>query len=91
MGDFSPAIIYFVVLIGVFYFFLIRPQQKRDKSVKELRASLKVGDEVSTIGGIVGTVHQIKEDFVTLEVGPDKLKVKMMKWSIGSKVTKDNS
>ncbi len=65
-----------VLLIAVFYFILIRPQKKREKQTKEMLAALKVGDEIVTIGGIIGTVSAIKDDTVTIEVGADKTKIK---------------
>ena len=52
----------FVVLIVVFYFFLIRPQRKRDKQERDMRNSIEVGDEISTIGGFIGRVVSIKDD-----------------------------
>ena len=75
----------------VFYFLLIRPQQKKDKKIREMRNNLKVGDEVITIGGIHGKVIKIKDDIITIEVGADKVKLTMAKWSIGSVVTQEKS
>ncbi|MCL2774581.1 MAG: preprotein translocase subunit YajC [Oscillospiraceae bacterium] len=69
-----------VVLLG--YFLLYRPQKKQEKSVKEMRASLKVGDEISTNGGILGKVLQIKDDFIVIETGADRTKMKLAKWAI---------
>jgi len=75
----------------VFYFLLIRPQQKKDKKIKEMRNNLKSGDEVITIGGIHGKVIKIKDDVITVEVGADKVKLTMAKWSIGSVVSQEKS
>jgi len=75
----------------VFYFLLIRPQQKKDKKIKEMRSNLKSGDEVVTIGGIHGKVIKIKDDIITIEVGADKLKLTMAKWSIGTVVSQEKS
>lgn len=69
--------------LAVFYFILIRPQQKRDKAVKSMRESLKIGDEVVTIGGIVGRVMKVTEEVITIEVGADKTKLAVEKWAIG--------
>jgi len=66
-----------VLLIGVFYFMLIRPQRKREKQAKEMLAALKVGDKVASIGGIIGTISAIKDDTVTVEVGADKTKIQL--------------
>ena len=57
------------LMIGVFYFLLIRPQRKKDKKVKEMLAALKKGDRVTTIGGIYGTIMNIKDETITLAVG----------------------
>ena len=61
------------LILVVFYFLLIRPQRKKDKKVKEMLAALKVGDRVTTIGGIHGTICGIKDDTVTIAVGADKV------------------
>lgn len=74
-----------LVLMGVvFYFFLIRPQRKKDKAVKNMLDSLKNGDRVCTIGGLYGTVDRLKDDTVTLLVGPEKTKLIMARWAIRS-------
>lgn len=70
--------------LAIFYFLIIRPQQKKEKKVKEMRSNLKVGDEVSTIGGIHGKILTVKEDSVVIEVGSDKVKLTMAKWAIGN-------
>ncbi|ABR48497.1 preprotein translocase, YajC subunit [Alkaliphilus metalliredigens QYMF] len=73
--------------LGIFYFLIIRPQQKKEKKVKEMRNSLQVGDDVVTIGGIYGKVTKIKEDMITIEVGADRVKLVVGKWAIGSVIT----
>jgi len=75
--------------LAIFYFLIIRPQQKKEKKVKEMRSNLKVGDDVSTIGGIHGRILTVKEDIVVIEVGSDKVKLTMAKWAIGN-VLSDN-
>lgn len=75
----------------VFYFLIIRPQQKKDKKIREMRNNLKVGDEVITIGGIHGKIIKIKDDVITVEVGSDKTKLPMAKWSIGTVVTQEKT
>lgn len=74
--------------LGVFYFFLIRPQQKKEKKIKEMRSALKVGETIITIGGICGKIASLKEDFVTIEVGSEKTKIVVTRWAIGSTVEK---
>ena len=66
---------------------MIRPQKKRDNETKQMRNSLQEGDEIVTIGGIVGKVLNVKEDSVVVYVGTDKTKIEFKKWAIG-KVSK---
>ena len=87
--DFT-GIIMMVGFFAIFYFLIIRPQKKKDKQVREMRDSLKVGDEVITIGGMHGTVVKIKEDILTIEVGSDKTKLVFSKWAIGSTNKKED-
>lgn len=72
----------FVLLIVVFYFLLIRPQRKKDKDSKAMLANLKVGDNVTTIGGICGKIVTVRDDVLTLEVGSDKVKLVVERWAI---------
>jgi preprotein translocase subunit YajC len=74
-------------IVAVMYFFMIRPESKRKKEAEKMRNELIVGDEVTTRGGIVGKVVNIKDDTVTIETGADKVRIKMMRWSILSKGT----
>ena len=75
-----PMILIFVI----FYFILIRPQRKKDKQVKEMLNNLKTGDRITTIGGIYGTIREIKDDNVTLAVGKDDLSMVVARWAIRS-------
>ena len=77
----------FVVLIVVFYFLLIRPENKKKKALNEMRDSLSVGDEVTTIGGIVGKVVHIKDDLVTIETSEDRVRMQLTRWAISTKGT----
>lgn len=77
---FGPLILIFVL----FYFFMIRPQRKKEKKVQEMRNSLQVGDNVTTVGGIIGRVVSIKEDSVVIETGADRNKIRIKKWAIQS-------
>lgn len=85
------GVVMWVAVFAVFYFLLIRPQKKKDKQLKEMRESLSVGDKVTTIGGIIANVAKVEEDFVVLELGPNRTKVPFEKWAIGSVETKSNS
>lgn len=72
----------FILMIVVFYFLLIRPQRKKDKENKQMLAALKVGDNVTTIGGICGKIIAVRDDVLTLEVGVDKVKLVFERWAI---------
>ena len=79
--QFVPMILIFVV----FYFLLIRPQRKRDKQEREMRNSISVGDEISTIGGFIGRVVSIKDDTLVIESSSDRTKLKIYRWAIRGK------
>lgn len=81
------SIIMIVVMIAIFYFLLIRPESKKKKAVNEMRASLKVGDEITTIGGIVGTICAVKEETIVIETGADRVRIEFTKWAVSSKGT----
>ncbi|MBQ9342981.1 MAG: preprotein translocase subunit YajC [Clostridia bacterium] len=79
IGTFLPMIL----IVVVFWLFLIRPQRTKDKKVKEMLAALKVGDRVCTIGGIYGTITNIRdENTVTLAIGPQDVPVVFARWAI---------
>lgn len=82
------SIIFLVVMIGAMYFLMIRPQQKRDKEVREMRSNLKVGDNIITIGGIKGKVLKIGDDYVIIESSNAKTRMEFVKSAIGT-VIKD--
>ena len=73
-----------ILLIVVFYFILIRPQRKRDKENKNMLANLKVGDNITTIGGIVGTITKIKDEKIVIETGTktEKQLMTMERWAV---------
>lgn len=79
------TIIMLVAMIAIFYFLMIRPENKRKKEATNLRNSLAVGDEVTTIGGIVGTICHVKENSVVVETGADRVRIEFMKWAIANK------
>ena len=83
-GDFLSMIIMIVVMVAVFYFLLISPQRKKDKAVKDMLGSLKVGDRICTIGGIYGTIASIKDETITLYVGAQKFQMVVARWAIRS-------
>ena len=71
-----------VLLVVLFYFFLIRPQQKREKKTKEMLASIKAGDRITTIGGIYCRVIETRDDVLVVEVGADKTKLMIARWAV---------
>ena len=83
-GDMLSMIIMIVAMVAIFYFLLIRPQRKKDKAVKDMLSSLKVGDRICTIGGIYGTIAALKDDTVTLKVGSMENTVVFARWAIRS-------
>ena len=82
--DFS-WIILIVAMFAMLYFFSIRPENKRKKEAENLRNSLKVGDTVTTIGGITGTICGVKENTVVSETGADRVRIEVTKWAISTK------
>ena len=78
------TIVYVVAIVAIMYFLMIRPERKRRKEAESLRNSLAVGDTVTTIGGIVGKVVEMKDDFVTIETSEDRVRVEFAKWGISS-------
>ena len=86
LSVFLPLILFFVIL----WFFLIRPQKKKDAETKKMRDSLAVGDNIITIGGIVGTVMKVKDESIVAYVGSDKTKMEFMKWAVAQVVSKND-
>ena len=84
--DFSMIII-MVAMLALMYFMLIRPENKRKKQAAEMRASLAVGDEITTIGGIVGTICAVKENTIVIETGADRVRIEFTKWAVSTKGT----
>ena len=76
-----------IAMVAIFYFLMIRPQKKQEKEAQNMRDSLAVGDEVTTIGGINGIVRQIKEDedLFIIESSADKSKIAVKRWALQSK------
>ena len=83
-GGGLSMVIWLVVMFGVLYFFMIRPENNRKKQAQAMRDSLKKGDEVTTIGGIIGKIVHVDGDVVVLETSDDRVRVKVAKWGISS-------
>ena len=73
-----------LVLIVLMYFLMILPQKKKDKQIQDMRRNLQVGDEIVTIGGICGKIVKTKDETIVIQVGADKVKFEMMRWSVST-------
>ena len=76
------SIIFIVIMFAALYFFMIRPQKKQEREVNNMRNNLKVGDEITTIGGIIGKIISIKEETVMIETGHDRTKIRILKTAV---------
>ena len=74
-----------VLMFAMLYFFMIRPENKRKKEAQNLRDSLKVGDVITTIGGIVGTICKVDESTIVIETSADRVRIEFTKWAVSSK------
>lgn len=84
------SVLSWVLIIGVFYIFLILPEKKRQKSMKNMINSLKIGDKILTKGGIFGRIVSTSEDSVVIESGPDNTKLELAKVAIGNVIESAN-
>ena len=75
-------IIMLVLMFAIFYFLIIRPENKKKKKAEDMRSSLSLGDEITTIGGITGKIVQVTEDTITFETGEDRVRIEINKWAI---------
>ena len=83
----GSTLIMLVMMIAIFYFMLIRPENKRKKEAEQMRSSVKKGDKIVTIGGICGVVVDVKESRIVLETGADQVRIEIEKWAISSNET----
>ena len=83
----ASSMIMMAIVFAVFYFMMIRPENKRKKETEEMRSSIRTGDQVTTIGGIIGTVVDVKEDKLVLETSADRVRIEFAKWGISSNDT----
>ena len=86
-GGLMSMLITLVPMFLIFYFMLIRPENKRKKEAEEMRAAVKKGDKIVTIGGIVGVVVDVKENKFVMETGADQVRIEFEKWAISSNET----
>ena len=86
-GSMSTSIIMMVAMLALMYFMLIRPENKRKKKEEEMRAALKAGDSITTIGGVKGVVVDVKEDRFVLETGADRVRIEFAKFALSENHT----
>lgn len=83
-GSMMSTLIMLGLMLVVFYFMLIRPENKRKKEAEAMRSALKVGDKITTIGGISGTVVSVKDDKFVMETGADQVRIELAKWALSA-------
>ena len=83
-GGGMSMILMIVVMIAIFYFLLIRPENKK-KAAAKMRSELAVGDEIITIGGVVGTICAVKEETIVIETSADRVRIEFTKWAVSTK------
>ena len=86
-GGLASPMIMMVLMIAIFYFMLIRPENKRKKEAEQMRSSVKTGDKITTIGGIIGTVVSVKDEKFVMETGADQVRIELAKWAISTNET----
>ena len=86
-GGMASPLIMMVLMFAIFYFMLIRPENKRKKEAEQMRNSVKTGDKIVTIGGIVGTVVNVKDSRLVIETGADQVRIELEKWAVSSNET----
>ena len=84
MGGFGTygTIILLVLMVGFFYFFMIRPQKRQEREFNQMLNELQPGDEITTKGGIIGKVVSIKEETMVIETSRDRTKIRLLKSSV---------
>ena len=83
----GSTLLMMVLMIAIFYFMLIRPENKRKKEAEQMRSAVRKGDKITTIGGIVGIVVDVKESRIVLETGADQVRIELEKWAISTNET----
>ena len=86
-GSMMSTVVMMVAMLAIFYFMLIRPENKRKKEAEEMRSAVRKGDKITTIGGIVCTVVDVKESRIVIETGADQVRIELEKWAMSSNET----
>ena len=81
-GSGLVSILMIVAMLAILYFFMIRPQKKQEKETNAMRNGLQVGDEITTIGGIIGKIVSIKEETIMIETGHDRTKIRLLRSAV---------
>ena len=90
-GGMTSTLIMLVMMLAIFYFMLIRPENKRKKEAEAMRNAVKVGDKITTIGGICGVVVNVKDDKLVLETGADQVRIELAKWAMSTNETAEEA
>lgn len=83
----GATIFMIIVMFAVLYFFMIRPENKKKKEAEQMRNALKVGDNITTIGGVIGDIVSVKDDSIIIETSADKVRVEFTKWAVSTNNT----
>ena len=86
-GGMGGTLLMLAVMFAIFYFMLIRPENKRKKEAEQMRSSVRTGDKIVTIGGIIGTVVNVKESRIVIETGADQVRIELAKWALSTNET----
>ena len=84
INDSTSMIVMIVLMFAIMYFLMIRPENKRKKKAQEMRDSLKKGDVITSIGGIVGKIVQVNKDTIIIETSEDRVRMELTKWAVSS-------
>ena len=85
------SLIMIVVMFAIIYFLMIRPENKRKKKAEEMRNSLKKGDQITTIGGIVGRIVMVNDDTIVIETSDDRVRMELTKWAVSTNNTQQQN
>ena len=86
-GGMGSMIVMMLAVLAIMYFLMIRPENKKKKEAEQMRSAVKVGDKITTIGGVVGVVCAVKDDKIVVETSADRVRVEFAKWAISSNDT----
>ena len=85
------SLIMILAMIAIFHFLMIRPESKRKKQAEEMRNSLKKGDQITTIGGIVGRIVMVTDDTIVIETSDDRVRMELTKWAVSTNNTQQQN